>query len=567
MFDKKEIPGGQMWLIKRMQMLGYKTSAAGICYGVAQMSRQALHLGELEHFNQRLQLINAIPPEQFVEYIEHLKAKRRDLISIVKADSSKEYDRLNINEKEVFENDPATKEKLETLKIQPNTNETPAEFTKRKEVFLRNIYIQNKINKALDQLPIEEKLALEIPAFFEGIEVYHSSHKYPELYGEGAKYKLQDIASSMPLVLPDALEQQGGIMELTSFSGGYDKNSLTAYLDSFRNAVEQTTPPLKQPISLILRSCNHAINLTYDPKANQWLLIDANDMESATKGFKNSAEMAEKIVSSFSTNNFTAFSTEIYGPPSDAPTLNNLIQNWKKQEEFQAIHTPSSEKAQATDSYGSSWLNIAAGIGNIDEVNALVKQEIFIDFFESMTNPRRAPLFVAAQRGSLECVNALLENGANPDEAYVLRAPENHPGFTPLFVATQGGHFDIVKTLLERGANVNYPENGPSPLYIAANNGSIELVNLLLSKGANANCSFPGGSSPLFVAAQNGHLDIVKTLLKHNEGKTEQPAPFEGTAVGLIKFAKENGVEQAMQDFLDKTISKVTIKYLLHQRK
>ena len=54
-------------------------------------------------------------------------------------------------------------------------------------------------------------------------------------------------------------------------------------------------------------------------------------------------------------------------------------------------------------------------------------------------------------------------------------------GATPLYVAAQNGHLDIVKALLEAGADRNQAMNsGATPLFIAAEKGHLDVVEMLL---------------------------------------------------------------------------------------
>lgn len=72
-----------------------------------------------------------------------------------------------------------------------------------------------------------------------------------------------------------------------------------------------------------------------------------------------------------------------------------------------------------------------------------------------------SPLWLACDRGHIECVRLLLEKGSDTDVS-------NRSRQTPLFVACRSGHAECAQLLLERGADPNaLDDNGRSPLMAA----------------------------------------------------------------------------------------------------
>jgi ankyrin repeat protein len=80
------------------------------------------------------------------------------------------------------------------------------------------------------------------------------------------------------------------------------------------------------------------------------------------------------------------------------------------------------------------------------------------------------PLCAAACWGHTRAVEALLEHGADPNQA-------EDGGYTPLLWATEFGHADTVHVLLEHGAD-------PTSLSSAVAYGSPRIVEDLLAHGA-----------------------------------------------------------------------------------
>jgi ankyrin repeat protein len=165
------------------------------------------------------------------------------------------------------------------------------------------------------------------------------------------------------------------------------------------------------------------------------------------------------------------------------------------------------------------------------------------------------PLMVAATRGNLETVRALLSGGANPNaqevngghtalmyalserQAAVVEELVKHDadvhlgsktGFTPLMFAAQQGDVDSARILIGAGADPNaaQPKTGLTPLLIASAMGHVQAVDLLLDKGADPNTVDANGYAPLHrvvrdsdyginLQGKDAILAIVTSLLKH----------------------------------------------------
>jgi ankyrin repeat protein len=102
-------------------------------------------------------------------------------------------------------------------------------------------------------------------------------------------------------------------------------------------------------------------------------------------------------------------------------------------------------------------------------------------------------------------------------------------GLTALTFASREGDLESARALLDGGANVNQAtEYGWTPLLTAVNNRNYKLALLLLERGADPNLGNKGGWTPLYLATDNrnieggdypvpksdlDHLEIVKALL------------------------------------------------------
>ncbi|MFT5396885.1 MAG: ankyrin repeat protein [Gammaproteobacteria bacterium] len=149
------------------------------------------------------------------------------------------------------------------------------------------------------------------------------------------------------------------------------------------------------------------------------------------------------------------------------------------------------------------------------------------------------PIMLAASRGSVEIIDLLLTQGADPNKrgsaertALQYAVEKNHVEtaerllaygaeidafdngrLTPLIMAADRGFTELALTLLEKGADPNSQHSqGWTALIDAARNGDKKLVNALLEAGAKKDISMKNGMKARDMAKQNGHSDIVNIL-------------------------------------------------------
>ena len=119
----------------------------------------------------------------------------------------------------------------------------------------------------------------------------------------------------------------------------------------------------------------------------------------------------------------------------------------------------------------------------------------------------RSPLCIAAERGDIDVVTFLIENGADVNVTDV-------NGNTPLiFIINKTGHLEITQRLLGKGAAVNTQNRtGETALMYAAWRGHADIVRLLLNNRADATLKNGQGETALTLAESKGHLEIVRML-------------------------------------------------------
>lgn len=86
-------------------------------------------------------------------------------------------------------------------------------------------------------------------------------------------------------------------------------------------------------------------------------------------------------------------------------------------------------------------------------------------------------------------------------------------GGTPLSVAATRGDVEEVRALLEGGANLNARgEHGVTPLHDAAGQGHFEVAKLLIQNGARTDVTADFGGTPQEWAERAGFSNIVALL-------------------------------------------------------
>ncbi|WP_448218483.1 ankyrin repeat domain-containing protein [Endozoicomonas sp. 2B-B] len=93
----------------------------------------------------------------------------------------------------------------------------------------------------------------------------------------------------------------------------------------------------------------------------------------------------------------------------------------------------------------------------------------------------------------------------------------------PLYMAAQEGNTQCVNLLLNAGANPNTAlPTGATPLFIAALKGNVECLKILLNFGADLKAArYRDGATALSIAIEKGNNDCTEALVeaeKANEG-------------------------------------------------
>ncbi|CAN9508852.1 unnamed protein product [Ophioblennius macclurei] len=140
----------------------------------------------------------------------------------------------------------------------------------------------------------------------------------------------------------------------------------------------------------------------------------------------------------------------------------------------------------------------------------IVRLLINVSNIESVDDHRITPLFLAAQYGEKECLEILINAGADVNtQSYDLA--------TPLLIASQENNEACVTLLLEHGANPNTfcSEDWPQlPIHAAAEFGHVSILRRLIAVTDRACNQDAGMVSPLYAAVKGNMSESVKLLLE-----------------------------------------------------
>lgn len=357
---------------------------------------------------------------------------------------------------------------------------------------LSNESVQKLGEKIYNGTYTSDETILEYMKFFRGISLYMDPKKHVEVIGKKEKPINQDEKLVTPLVMPEELKKEKGVVNLiefaipnkNSFCGMYSQDDLISYLNSFSSMINGLNATCTRPIALNLGSPNHAIVISYDPHAKEWMFLDPEDMPTQFLKSDDTKALADKIQDAFkdhkskTSSHYITFSTSIYCTGNDSLHLKEPFKNWYTESQ-KSFHLLTKEKATTIDMNHACLLHLAVK----DNDKELVENILSLCTSE-------------AEMKSI--INATLKDG-----------------MSPLIYAAQFGHHDLARLLIQLGADVNHlKENNTTALHLALNNSDHDMIDLLLRN--NAHLTQDKGISPLYyVFFICNDEKIINTFIDH----------------------------------------------------
>ena len=404
-------------LIELGLLLDYLLFEDGICQGFVLMLSQAILAEDEKNFFKRLHLIES--------YLENFK----NLITAIK----EAKDKLTAFQKKIENKEKINQENL---------------LTEEDNNFL--------------------KMNTDLRAFFDGIELYLSPEKYPELFN-GTFVHQQNLENIYSFAKSIDLENSD-LTILFDKPYVFTQDSVIPYLKDLANVLSQTD--LSLPI--LIDSGDHTICLKYNKNNQTWLYVDIGDFERYPEIETYFRELTD----------FTDIASSIFESLGDTSSP------------YIVFNTIVLAKENHTES-----LKIA--FTELDEKYPIKPEQV-----NQYDSQKMGLLYLACKSGQFEIVHNLLSHGSID----LNKASED--GTTPLYIACQNGHLKIVKELLnQKIIDINKATNDDvTPLDIACHQEHFEIVEELLRRGAKINDEIFNATSIFYSACSSTHSKDQKTL-------------------------------------------------------
>lgn len=210
-------------------------------------------------------------------------------------------------------------------------------------------------------------------------------------------------------------------------------------------------------------------------------------------------------------------------------------------------------KVNAASDAGNTPLIIASHqYGSADVLKELLGRGADV---RATTRDGESPVRAATRAGDVEALHVLLAHGADVN-AVNRTAYSGSAEVSALMIAAQFGHRDCVDLLLEKGADVHFASESGNALHFAAFKDRKDIGRLLIERGVNVNTtgkrivSFRNdpGFTPLMYAAMTERNDpaLVQLLIDRGANLNARTASGE-TALSLARLRGETKIVAALR--------------------
>ncbi|AFU47072.1 ankyrin [Acidovorax sp. KKS102] len=155
-------------------------------------------------------------------------------------------------------------------------------------------------------------------------------------------------------------------------------------------------------------------------------------------------------------------------------------------------------------------------------------------------------LMLAAHRGQLARVEALLQAGAQPDLRQT--AKDSERGDTALLRAFYGGHLVVAQRLVQAGASLQARNRWDwGPVHMAAQSGCVPCLDWLKEQGQSLTEPAPAsrGETPAMLASAKGKVAVLRWLDEQGVDLSQKD-PHGKSALDWARW----GGQQAAQEWL-----------------
>ena len=152
--------------------------------------------------------------------------------------------------------------------------------------------------------------------------------------------------------------------------------------------------------------------------------------------------------------------------------------------------------------------NVNAISGNSEQITPNINKNSSYPSHQLLYANRTSPLIYAALGGAADCMELLINAGADVNF-------QDEMGNTALHAAAAHGFADCVQVLIKAGADINKQTNmGLTPLHFTLKYDAADCMELLINAGADINTATKLGESPLYLAVVLNAINCTKALLQ-----------------------------------------------------
>ena len=204
---------------------------------------------------------------------------------------------------------------------------------------------------------------------------------------------------------------------------------------------------------------------------------------------------------------------------------------------------------------GETPLIICAGKGYLSTLRVLLNNGACVDPHGAVRHGRHSGVLAAARNGHMDCVNELIEHGADiwyKDYEVMEYGVEirysDHDGENLLKVACEKNFPSLVKHCLENFGGLDRKSDLYQGLQRACTNGNIECIKVFMEFSFAIPDEYPcTGYPPVLAAAMAGQEDCVLELLEHGYKISAQSRRNEN----LMMIASRKGLHQVLKQCIE----------------
>lgn len=411
---------------------------------------------------------------------------------------------------------------------------------------------------------------IDIEAFANTVNIYQdvSNEQFEALFDPEDRPTWQDgVDQSLEILTPAKLSEEGRTIKPVVTAGGiYEQKEVTQVLENLAGCLNDQ----KEPIAIQLAGDGHQLNLNYDPRNQEWLLLEPNRFPAnRTKDVSDVVNQIAKAACFTNTRGhinmgLKVYATETAGLDQAYSALkNHLNSNWLRYPRFTA-----ESRARRTN----------RGAGQRFFLNSQSDKQAF-ESFSNPSRPLRSALpklsfvqWLKRKRDNLllrallssrqRHVSRLLSMGADPNAC-------DKEGYSALMIAALRDDLGNVRRLLKHGAELDLLEQKPAhtsftnhmmrtetpegmtiykillseQLFKLLKEGTDAQIEWCLAQGADIHYRRADGLTPLAFAETQDRLTAIQ---QHNSKDKREP---DKTAPRKVRDSHEALRDQLTQQF------------------